>query len=557
MLKKLGLLTAGLAMAGGVAYGDNNVVKTLKVESVGNKSAFELKLTGYVQVSNVKSSELTFVDSSGQSKRVTVRNNKALARLQPGKYTVNANDVTVKKIGENLFYSVVGAYNTDEIATVTVDNKTSGKTGMFLYNWNYLRNNILDPFAVITLGSAYAPEIDQWRAEGRMVFRNCNVTNPADGKRGLPFWDELGANAQVDGIGPDEFIVPAGRKDPNDASLGYTRPGHGFTEAHLQGIRNWSKKYPDKTFYAWVGIPWNGDCTAIKPLYDAVKSSPNGVILWEAYLSGDGGEKDLARVFTNRGRDFKAVSGGTLADYIIAPATYEYMDNNGEIDFKVLLDYQFHLMATDPVFADLRGFGMWVAYYTEPEILRWYAKLVQHYGVDGETTHLSDKYGYKLYPGILGGHNWDNRRNDWQLTGNAAIVDKKAAKLNQGYLPFSNLNLLRLEVGPGKKGGVSQVMKNLKPGQLYMVKVNYFTPDDPEKSDIAIDISLENAVVLESTLRYVQDFTRRSPHVYNFRKIVFRAGDKPVRLTIGGRVDAAQSKVVMIDQVQAAPYFAE
>ena len=234
MLKKLGLLTAGLTLTGQLAMADNNVVKTLQVESAGSNSAFELNLMGFVQVDNVKSPELTFTGADGKSYTVKVRKNKAVMRLTPGKYTVNAANVTVKKIGENLFYSMVGKYGTDEIVTVTTDLKTSGKYGMFLYNWNYLRENILEPFTALTLGSAHAPEIDQWRAEGRLILRNCNVTTPPDAKRGLPFWAELAENPVIDGIGPDEFIVPAGRKDPNDVSLGYTRPGHGFSAEHLQ-----------------------------------------------------------------------------------------------------------------------------------------------------------------------------------------------------------------------------------------------------------------------------------------------------------------------------------
>ena len=554
MFKKTALTALAIGLTAGVVYADNNIVKTLQVKNLGKKSEFYLKNTGYVQVSNVQTPELTFTGKDGKSKTVKVRNNKALMLLPAGKYTIDAVKVTAKKIGENNFYSMVGKYGTDEVATVTTDSRTSGKYGMFLYNWNYLRNNILEPFTTMTLGSAHAPEIDEWRAEGRRILRNCNVTNPFDEpKRGVPFWHTLGQTAEIDGIGPDEFIVPAGRKDPKDAALGYTRPGNGFSADHLAAIKDWNQKYPEKSFYAWVGIPWNGDCTAITPLYEATVSSPYGAILWESYLSGKDAEKGIQSRYLDRAAAFKSASGGSLKNYIMAPATYEYMDNNGAIDFKVFLDQQFHTVATNPVFADVRGYGMWVAYYTEPELLEWYSKLVQHYGVDGERTMLSSKYGYKLYPGILKAHNWENNI-DWKLSGAATLLDKKSANIAQGYMPYTNANFLRMEIGLGKKPAATQTLTGLKPGKLYSIKTQFCTPDNPAKSDIGVEIKLENGEIIDVEKRFLEDFTRRAPHVWNVRKVVFRAGKKPVKLTITETADAAPA-VVLVDRVQAAPYF--
>lgn len=556
MLKKTALLALAVGMTAGAVYADNNIVKTLQVRSAKGKTEFFMKNTGFVQISNVKTPELTFTDAKGKSQTVKVRNNKALLKLVPGKYSVNAVDVKAKKIGENNFYSVVGKFGTDEMATIPTDGRTSGHPGMFLYNWNYLRKNILEPFCTITLGSAHAPEIDEWRAEGRLVFRNCSVTIPFDEpKRGVPFWHQLGGDPLVDGIGPDEFIVPAGRKDPKDAALGYNNPGRGFTPEHLAAIKEWNKKYPEKSFYAWVGIPWNGDCTAIASLHEAVISNPRGAILWESYLNGKDADKGIQSRYLDRGAIFKAASGGSLKNYIMAPATYEYMDNNGAVDFKVFLDQQFRTVATNPVFADVRGFSMWVAYYTEPEILRWFSKLVQHYGVDGEKTLLSAQYGYKLYPGILKAHNWENAK-DWKLSGGASLMAKKDANIKQGYIPYTSVNFLRMELGAGKKPAATQVLTGLKPGKLYSIKTQFCTPDNPAKSDIKVDIKLENAEIIDVEKRFLEDFTRRAPHIWNVRKVIFRAGKKPVKLVITEGEGAAASTVI-VDSVQAAPYFTE
>lgn len=532
---------------------DNNIVKTLKSTSVNGGTEFTQVSIGYVQVSPVMSPEVNITFPDGTRRAVRTRKDCAVIRLLPGKYIVDARNVTVKKIGENLYYSMVGSFESDSPVLVT-ENRKHGRYGMFLYNWKYLRKNILDGFTTMVLGAGHAPEVDEWRAEGRLVFRNANVTMPVDAPRGIAYWDELASNPNVDGVAPDEFIMPAGRKNPDDAAMGYTRPGLGFTPEHYQALAQWYAKHPDKYFYAWLGIPWNGDCQAIKPLYDSVYSSPNGAILWEAYLSARNPEAPLKARFLDRGKIFKNVSGGSLKNYIVALATYEYMDCNASVDFKVHLDRQFHLMATNPIFDNLRGFAMWAAYYTEPEIMRWFAKCVKHYGVDGETTSLSEKYGYKLYPGIVKSPNWENV-SDWNLCGGAVLVPKGETTIKQGYIPYTTANFLKMEIG--KKSSASQTLSNLEDGRLYMVKTLYCTPDNPEKTEIPLEVILENAEIVKSQLRYVQDFTRRSPHVWNVKKTVFRAGKKPVTFKIAERAGENKSATVLVDIVQAVPYFQE
>ena len=142
------------------------------------------------------------------------------------------------------------------------------------------------------------------------------------------------------------------------------------------------------------------------------------------------------------------------------------------------------------------------------------------------------------------------------MSGDAVLLDKKSTVLKQGYLPYTSKNFLKISVNGETVSAASQTLQNLQPGKLYMVKTRYCTPDKPEKSDIAVTITLDNAEVVSDELRYLQDFTRRSPHVWNARKIVFRAGDKPVKLTIAGKKGSAPA-TVLVDMVQAAPYFAE
>lgn len=71
-----------------------------------------------------------------------------------------------------------------------------------------------------------------------------------------------------------------------------------------------------------------------------------------------------------------------------------------EGDVKVLYDHFLHRLATDPKFADVGGAG-----FSNPScdecILRWSARLLHYYCIEGGTELRSEKFGFRYRPGLV------------------------------------------------------------------------------------------------------------------------------------------------------------
>lgn len=545
-MKKYGFMAAGVSLcllAAAELSADNNVVTTLPVKSNGKQSTFTLPRSGWVQIKGLDVKDPA-VTGAGQTVKLIPEKNQTLVKLDAGTYTVNDPSVTAKRVGENIFCNMSGSYNQSTDYTIN-------STGLFLYHWDFLKKYILDPFPILTLGSAPSPEIDAWKASGRKIIRQTRVTN--DAEKSFNFWDKTAAPDLVDGVFPDEFIIPTRRRGADDAALGYYKPGLGCDEKNLAAIRAWHKKYPKKRFYAWMGLPSQSDQRDAKPLYEAVTSG-NGVIVWEAYVYGHGYANGLENRYISRANVYRTFSGD-LSNFIIAPATFDGSNANAHIDYKVWIDRQMHCVATHPSFKNAGGYSLWISYRTDPEILRWHAKLVQHYGIDGETTLLSDKYGFKLRPRIVKSPEWESA-SDWTFTGKCELIYKKDAGVQIGYLPRTSEKLLKVTRVAGQKASAAQTLRNLKPGKLYNISLYFVAPKAPQKAKQPMDVTLENAEIVKDGLRYRNDI-RKAPHIWNERRIVFRAGDKPVKLIIHEAAQAAADAPaeVLVDSVHITPYF--
>ena len=79
-----------------------------------------------------------------------------------------------------MYCSMDGNFNTDVPVVIPVNAQMSGRAGMFLYNWNYLDRNILEPFPVLLLNSRHTPEIKLWREQGRKIIRRTTILPQAD-----------------------------------------------------------------------------------------------------------------------------------------------------------------------------------------------------------------------------------------------------------------------------------------------------------------------------------------------------------------------------------------
>ncbi len=102
-----------------------------------------------------------------------------------------------------------------------------------------------------------------------------------------------------------------------------------------------------------------------------------------------------------------------------------------DVNFKVYLDMQFHLLSTDPAFDGLRGIETWKAAYCPEDYLRWISKLFRHYLIDGNTERLTND-PYKLTH-IKNG-DFDNGLDGWQVESATSDSVKTMSIKDYGFL---------------------------------------------------------------------------------------------------------------------------
>ena len=538
------LLTVGL-------LADNNLVTTLSVKTANGKSSFEMPRNGWIRIEGALPETVTF--SGPTEVTVFTRKNFAVAKLPAGKYTVNAQITLARRIGNNMYYQMCGRYDTDDMVFIPSNRRPTGRSGMFIYHWKYLRENVLDYFPVLMLNAPWGPEMDRWKAEGRKTLLNSGVY--ATGKECETKWEAISARHNTDGFVTDEFVIPTGRKNPNDAAFGYSNQGNGFKPEIYDAMRKWHRNHPNMTLWGWLGLPWNAIAEDVEPLIK-VLDEIDGVLLWEAYAHTRDFQNEFNLRYVSRIKGFKKVSGD-FSRYVVAPGTFEYLDENAYIDFKVWLDKQLHLVATHPDMANLGGISMWSSYYMEPEIFRWFTELVRHYAIEGNTEMLSDKYGFKLEPGLLKDAEWETL-DHWNCFGKTELIPvAKSGLPPSAYIPRSSKNMLSLQKGLfGKASGATQKITGLKPGQYYSVSTLFVDPEQ-NGDEILYDVELtvDNAEVIQTRVRQLQDFVQTKKPTYNHIKVVFKAKGTKALLKLSTREKTDLKHPLLVDSVSVKPYF--
>ena len=158
--------------------------------------------------------------------------------------------------------------------------------------------------------------------------------------------------------------------------------------------------------------------------------------------------------------------------YMSAPP--ETLNVDPSVDYKVYLDMQFHLLATDSQFKGLYGVMGYHSAFADEEILRWSAKLFRHYCIEGRRTRLSsDPYvlSHVRNPDFADG------TDGWTLSPTEpGSIDTRAVpgySYLQGRYPHTAkgetvLWTKRSARGPNR---VAQQIKGLEPGRLYSLKL--------------------------------------------------------------------------------------
>jgi hypothetical protein len=237
------------------------------------------------------------------------------------------------------------------------------------------------------------------------------------------------------------------------------------------------------------------------------------------------------------------------------------LNRSAEVDFKVWMDRQFQMVATDPAFLGLRALMEYQTRTTDEETLRWVGLLFRHYGLEGKTNLLSERYGFKYRLEHLRNADFKAGVEGWTVEPEGAAKFERRLWLGsfQGKYPVvTNWDGALLVEGAAE---ISQTVSNLVKGQQYSAKLislrrNDLTTTNSEAAYHPVELMLEGAGKMpECGWRDVVPFTRKpfsaeKPLWIDIQQVVFFAEAETARLMIRVKAEAG----LLINSVEVQPY---
>jgi hypothetical protein len=232
---------------------------------------------------------------------------------------------------------------------------------------------------------------------------------------------------------------------------------------------------------------------------------------------------------------------------------------NPAVDFKVHLEMQFEHYATRPEFFGLGGIGAYSSYNcNNAEYVRWVARLIRHYGLEGNTQRLSNA---PYVAGQLRNPDFLNGTDDWTVE--PAESNSMVVKSHKGYgrmqerHPYrgnTDTPFLWTKRSSQKPNVFSQELRNLEAGKLYFVRlwVGDYTElmagvskDQPRAISLQVDggevfddwyrpKSYKDKKDTAYTYRSAQlaPFGAANPYYFRLQQIIFRAKGPTATLSI-------------------------
>ena len=231
---------------------------------------------------------------------------------------------------------------------------------------------------------------------------------------------------------------------------------------------------------------------------------------------------------------------GDWSNYV-APAT----------DIKAHYAKMYRAFATDPRFDGCAGLGCGGLICGGEELLRWVAKCVRYYGIEGGTGDLAEECGFAWAPGIVKNADMDEGLTNWTVKGEVAaerfrgygerIQKRHGARIGQGD------GVATFTTKADSPNELSQELSGLQPGKLYAVICCVADRDDIVakaknektrglKSPLAFSVRLEGATEYPN-LRYETVSAVRAKVGMRLLRYVFRADSDKARLVFTDRKD--------------------
>ncbi len=253
---------------------------------------------------------------------------------------------------------------------------------------------------------------------------------------------------------------------------------------------------------------------------------------------------------------------GDWSNYV-APAT----------DIKAHYAKMYRAFATDPRFEGSAGVGCGGMICGGEELLRWMAKCVRYYALEGGTGDLAAECGFTWAPGFVKNADMDEGLTNWTVTGDIAaerlrgygayVQKRKAVPIGYGDA------VATFTTKANSPNELSQELCGLRPGHLYAVICCVADRDDVVnkggatrglKSPLAFSVRLEGATECPK-LRYETASAVKDKIGMRLLRYVFRADSDRARLVFTDRKDdgssAPEGFKQALNYISFMPYYVE
>jgi hypothetical protein len=455
------------------------------------------------------------------------------------------------------------------------------------YDWKYLSRHVLrNVNCIIGQGdAAERPLAEEWRKQGKKWLAQCNFPGITESPAGALTAEEISRS----------WLKLPGYADPAFDGVIADEIGANFPAAQIDAYTNAIRLISENE--AHKGQVFYPYCYDVMTRNEAGKrfvetvTGAGGQIAWERYVNETPTEEEAQKAIEKSLKQdllkWEEAIPGFREHIIVALGYFSMITATSEavypgVNYKMHMDMQFHMLATDPALAGLYGVQEYTCGYADDETVRWASRLYRHYCIEGNTEMLSKRYGFTYAPDHLRNPDFDHGTEGWEIK--AAEAGSAGAKSFPGYGRFEGRwsekigdNFLWTKRSSKGPNIVRQEIRNLTPGKLYSMKLvtgdyGALQAGKSQNSKQALSVSLSDVTPLPEKSfveirpnhkeNHLGAFDGKNSFYFNYHLKVFRANQTHATLTISDwQTDqdpgGPAGQELMYNFVDVQPYFDE
>jgi len=419
------------------------------------------------------------------------------------------------------------------------------------YDWEFLRkHNILSNVNFMISNIDVSPaHIQEWKESGRSWIWHTTVPSvdqtAADAvEKAYRHWSSTPGyqHPLMDGVIPDEF----------------------HSDGPIYDIFRQAVEKLNADFKGRIFIPYGGDPVATERTRKFTRAVLDGggyVASLYGYLIEQPTEEAALKFIRDKlamptlqwEKRFPGLTHRSIIVLGYMSQPNENLNVNPLVNFRVFMDMEMRTLATDPAFFGLGGIQWYHAHRSDEENVRWGARLLRHYAIEGNTEPLS-KEPYN-HPSYIQNPDFADGTNGWTIQSAEpnSIQAREHKNYNRLQGRFGGVivgdSFLWMKRSQKKPNTFSQEIKNLEPGRLYSMKMitsdyQNLIQEISERKEDAISINLEGAETLTDASKNFQypfasgywvsmgKFGAKRRYMMNYHWRVFRAKGTTAKLTV-------------------------